>query len=456
MSKFADRMVLLFATVMFVSVVAAQPAGMLIDRVVAVVGREAIYHSDLVQRMEQARAQGAPADLAAACGELEDLLYEKLLLEQARIDSVVVEEAQVNGELDRRIRYFASQLGGEKKLEEFYGKSVAEIKADFRKQVEEQLLVQSMQQKITADVRLTPKDVERFYRSIPEDSVPLINAEVEYSMILKLPKPSEEEDRRVRRRMEEYRDAILKGTKDFCTVAILYSEDPGSAKDCGQLGLVPQGVMVPEFDAVALSLKEGEVSQVFKTQYGWHFMQLVERRGEQYNARHVLMRPQVSPADLQVSRQVLDSLVRGIRAGTIEMGAAAQEVSDDEESKGLDGVMIEPSSNSARWDMSALDQQTFFVLDKLKPGEVSDPQLVVMPDGTKAYRILRLILRSEPHRANLKDDYRLISQAAEGKARAAAVDDWVGERLAGTYVRLSPEHNRCPFEHDWAKTGPNH
>ncbi|MFN6115846.1 MAG: peptidylprolyl isomerase, partial [Flavobacteriales bacterium] len=179
-----------------------------------------------------------------------------------------------------------------------------------------------------------------------EDSVPLINAEVAYSLILKLHKPSEVVDRRVRRRREEYRDAILKGTKDFCTVAILYSEDPGSAKDCGQLGLVPQGVMVPEFDAVALSLKEGEVSQVFKTQYGWHFMQLVERRGEQYNARHVLMRPQVSPADLQVSRQVLASHVRGSRAGTIELGAAAQAFSDDAASKGLEGVMIEPSSNS--------------------------------------------------------------------------------------------------------------
>lgn len=454
MSKCIERSVVAVAALLVGVVAMAQPQALLIDRVVAVVGREAVLHSDLAQRLEQARSQGAKVDLEMACGELEDLLYEKLLLEQGRLDSVVVEEAQVDAELDRRIRYFASQLGGEKKLEEFYGKSIAEIKADFRQQVQDQLLVQTMQQKLTADVRLTPRDVQIFYRSIPEDSVPFINAEVEYAMILKVPKASEEEDRRVRRKMEEFREAIAKGTKDFCTVAILYSEDPGSAKECGELGLVPQGVMVPEFDAVALSLKEGEVSQVFKTQYGWHFMQLIERRGEQYNARHVLMRPQVGAADLQVARELLDSLVRGIRAGTIDMGTAAQEFSDDEESKGLNGVMIDPSSNSARWDMGSLDQQTFFVLDKLKTSEVSDPQLVVMPDGTKAYRILRLILRTAPHRANLKDDYRLIQQAAEGKARAKAVDDWVAERLKGTYVRLSAEHATCPFQHDWAKLEP--
>jgi len=423
----------------------------LIDRVIAVVGIEAVLHSDLAARLEQARSAGAKVDKEIACGELEDLLYEKLLLEQGRLDSVVVEEAQVNAELDRRIRYFSQQLGGEKKLEEFYGKAIAEIKADFRKQVSDQLLVQTMQQKVTGDIRLTPREVQRFFNSIPEDSVPFINAEVEYAQILKLPKPSEEEDRRVRRKLEEFREAVAKGEKDFCTLAILYSEDPGSAKECGELGMVPQGVMVPEFDAVAMSLKEGEVSQVFSTQYGWHFMQLIERRGEQYNARHVLMRPQVSGDDLQASRRLLDSLAVGIRAGTIEFGAAALEHSDDEESKGMNGLMIDPNSNSSRWDMGALDQQTFFVLDKLKQGEVGEPQLVVMPDGTKADRLLQLILRTEPHRANLKDDYRMVQQAAEGKQRAAAVDEWVKERVLGTYVRLSTEHAGCTFMHDWVK-----
>lgn len=430
----------------------AQQQGILIDRIIAVVGREAILHSELVARSEQAGQGGAPMDGAGVCGQLEDLLFEKLLLEQARIDSVVVDQAQVDAELDRRIRYFAAQLGGESKLEEFYGKSVTEIRAEFRDQVEDQLLVQNMQQKITADVRVTPRDVQRFFNDIPPDSVPLINAEVEYAVILRIPKPAEQEERRVRRKIEEFREGVLKGEKDICTVAILYSEDPGSAKDCGELGLVPLGTMVPEFDAVAMSLKEGEVSQVFKTQYGYHFMQMVERRGEYYNARHVLMRPQVGSAELQREREVLDSLVRLVRDRTRSFQELAPLWSEDQESKDLGGVLIEPTSNTARWDIGSLDQQTFFVLDKLKPGEVSEPQLIVMPDGSKAYRILQLKHYCAPHRANLKDDYRMAQQAAEGKLRAAAVEAWVGSHLDGTYVRLVEDYRQCSFMHDWSKT----
>lgn len=433
-------------------VACAQPTGLMIDRIIAVVGREAIFHSDLVARSEQARQNGVPSSPANTCGELEDLLYEKLLLEQGRIDSVVVDQAQVDSELDRRIRYFAGQLGGEKKLEEFYGKSITEIRAEFRDQVEDQLMVQNMQQKVASDIRITPREVQRFFDKIPEDSVPLINAEVEYAEILRIPKASEAEERRVRRKIEEFRESVLKGDKDMCTVATLYSEDPVSAKECGELGLVPLGTMVPEFDAVAMSLKEGEVSQVFKTQYGYHFMQLVERRGEYYNARHVLMRPQVGSAELQLERMMLDSLAGNIRLGKVTFGEMAIKHSDDEESKGNNGTVIEPNSNSARWDMGALDQQTFFVLDKLKAGEVSEPQLIVMPDGSKAYRILQLLARTPPHRANLKDDYRMIQQAAEGKLRSAAVDTWVKERLDGTHVRIDADYAACTFSHDWNKT----
>jgi len=430
----------------------AQPQPLLIDRVIAVVGREAILYSDLVARTEQARQNGVTVDEAVNCGAIEDLLYEKLLLEQGRIDSVVVDEAQINSELDRRIRYFASQLGGEQKLEEFYGKSVTEIRAEFRDQVQDQLMVQTMQQKVTADIRITPRDVQRFYERIPPDSIPLINAEVEYAQVLRIPEPSDAEERRVRRRIEEFRENVQKGEKDMCTVAILYSEDPGSAKECGELGMVPLGTMVPEFDAVAMSLKEGEVSQVFKTQYGYHFMQMIERRGEQYNARHVLMRPQVGAAELQDEREFLDSLVRVIRNGTATFGQVAMEHSHDEESKGTSGLMIEPNSNSPRWDMGALDQQTFFVLDKLKDNEVSEPQLIVMPDGSKAYRLLQLLKRTAPHRANMKDDYRMIQQAAEGKLRTEAVDTWVKDRSEATYIRIDEAYSTCTFSHGWGRS----
>lgn len=424
----------------------AQPV--LIDHIVAVVGTQAVLRSELIGRLDQSGQSGFEAE----CGELEDLLYEKLLVEQGRIDSVTVEDAQVNAELDRRIRYFAAQLGGEKKLEEFYGKSVAEIRAEFRDQVHDQILVQQMQQRVTSDVRVTPRDVERFYRSIPADSIPFINSEVRYAQILRTPKPSEDEERRVRRKLEEYRQSLLEGQRDFCTVAVLYSEDPGSARDCGELGMVPTGVMVPEFDAVAMSLKDGEISQVFRTQYGFHFMQMIERRGEQYNARHVLMRPRVSNEDLMAQQHLLDSLRQLVVSGGADFGNLAAQYSDDEESKASNGLMIDPATNSTRWDMSSLDQQTFFVLDRLQPGEVSEPQLVAMPDGTKAYRLVHLIERTEPHKADLTTDYHLIQQAAEGKLRAQAVDRWVKERLETTYVRLHPDFTGCTFMHQWDRS----
>lgn len=431
----------------------AQPTALTIDAIIAVVGREAVLHSDLVVRVEQAKQGGALTGRALECDLLEDVLYEKLLLEQAKLDSVESDDGQVNAELDRRIRYFVQQIGSEKKLEEFYGKSIAEIKADFRQQVRDQLLVQQMQQRITADVNITPREVKRFYERIPEDSIPLISAEVEHAVILRVPKPSEDEERRVRRKIEEHREAVVNGTKEFCTIAILYSEDPGSAKDCGELGMVPPGVMVPEFDAVAASLKDGEVSQVFKTQYGWHFMQLIERRGEQYNARHVLMRPVVTPTDLNGARVLLDSLRAEILADRLTFEKAAVEYSDDEESRGQNGMLIEPNDNSTRWAIGELDQQTFFVLDKLKPGEIGEPQLVVMPDGMKAYRLLKLLSRTEPHRANLKDDYRLIQQAAEGKQRSDLIDRWINEHIESIYVRLSEEHLSCPFKYTWVPPG---
>lgn len=445
------RSVIVIGASLVTAIACAQPQqqSLLIDRVVAVVGRGAILHSDLATAVEQVRSGGVKVDQQVICTELEDLLYGKLLVEQARIDSIVVDEAQVEAELDRRVRYFSQQIGGDDKLEQFYGKSIAEIKSDFRENVQEQLQVQNMQQKITSDIRVTPRDVKKFFERIPEDSIPFINAEVEYAMILKIPKATEEEERRVRRKLEEYRASIIKGERDICVVATLYSEDPGSAKNCGELGMVPKGTMVPEFDAVALSLKDGEISQIFKTQYGYHFMQMIERRGEQYNARHVLMRPQVSSSDLQRARAQLDSLATLIREEKITFAEAAANNTDDEDSKGTSGLMIEPTSNSARWDMSALDQQTFFVLDKLKKGEVSEPQLMVLPDGSKAYRLLQLLERTEPHRATLKDDYRLIQQAAEGKLRAEAVDKWVQERMSGTYVRLVDEYKGCPFTHGW-------
>jgi peptidyl-prolyl cis-trans isomerase SurA len=450
--RISKRSELAVALLLAAASLQAQPQqALLIDRIIAVVGDEALLYSDLAQRLEQAKQGGERVAEGDACRQLEDMMYEKLLLDQGRIDSVQVDEAQVQAELDRRIRYFVSQLGSEQKLEEFYGKTITEIKSEFHDQIADQLMVQQMQQTVVGDVRVTPREVQRFFDRIPADSVPLINAEVEFAQIVRIPKATEDEERRVRRKLEEFRADVLSGKKDFCVLAMLYSEDPGSKDNCGELGLVPQGVMVPEFDAVAMSLKENEVSQVFKTQYGYHLMQMIERRGEQYNARHILIKPQVGEENMQAARNFLDSIATEVRLGRIDFGEAAAQFSDDEESKGNHGVVIEPNSNSARWAMGDLDQQDFFVIDKLKLGEISDPVSYALPDGGRAYRIIRLAVRTEPHRATMKTDYQLLQQAAESEFKQKAVDDWVKEKSQETHVHVAEAYVSCPFHYPWLK-----
>ncbi len=425
------------------------PPGRYIDGVIANVAGRIILYSELAGRLEQARQSGEKVTDSLACNEFEDLLYQQLLLEQARIDSVIPDEVQVGAELDRRIRYFEQQIGGREKLEKFYGKSVTEIKADFHDQVSDQLMSQQMQQKITGDGRVTPKEVEQFFRSIPQDSLPFINAGVEFARISIYAKPTEDEDRRVKLKLEEYRDAIVKGEKDFCTVAILYSEDPGSAAQCGELGMVPQGVMVPEFDAVAMSLKGGEISPVFKTKYGYHIMEMIDRKGEQYNARHILLIPKASPADVLGVKDRLDSLMTQVRDGKLDFSKTATDYNDDEDTKGTNGLVIEPNSNSPHWAIGDLDQKTFLVLDKVQVGQISEPQAFEDMEGNKGYRVFRLLKRTDPHRMDLVQDYPLVQQAAEAKLRQRSVDHWVKDKLTGTYVSIVPAYQGCNFEHPW-------
>lgn len=431
------------------SPLAAQQRSLYVDGVIANVAGHIILYSELASSIEQGRRQGEVQNDATACGYLEDLLYQRLLKEQARIDSVVADPQQVEAELERRLKYFEQQIGGREELEKFYGKPVEAIKAEFREQVADQLVTQQMRSKIAEGRRVTPKEVERFYRRIPRDSLPFINAGVEFGRIVKYARPSDEEDRAMKKFVEDLRTRITSGKIDFATAATLYSEDPGSAEKGGELPLVAQGVMVPEFDAVALSLKEGEISQVFRTEFGYHIMSMIERRGEQYRARHILRKPKVLPEDLTDARNFVDSVARMVREGAITFSKAAAELNDDEDTKGTNGVVIEPDNNTPRWAVGELDQQTAFVLDKLKPGDISASQAFESPSGERGFRILMLMKRTEPHVMDLVEDYPLVSQAAESEVQQKAVVDWVRDKLSSTYVRIIPDYAGCRFQNPW-------
>lgn len=436
------------------SFASAQPTGQLIDGMIAVVGQEMVMYSELHTRLEQARQAGELVDEAAQCGELEDMLYEKLLLEQARIDSVEVDEAQVAAELDRRIKYFVSQLGSEKKLEEFYGKTITEIKDDFHDQIADQLLVRQMQEKMTSAVRVTPKDVRKFFDAIPKDSLPFINTEVEWAQIVRIPEPSEAEVSKVRRKLEEWRAAVVKGEKDFCVLAMSYSQDPGSSANCGELGMVSPGTMVEAFDNAAMGLQDGELSQVFKTEFGWHLMQMIERRGQQYNARHILLKPATGDAERNKEKALLDSLARAVRNGDGTFTSLAGMYSEDEETRALNGMVTEPGSNTFRWKTSELSADVFQVLDKLRPAMVSDVLPVTLPNGDRALRIVYLVKRTEPHVANLTDDYAMMQNAAETEQRSAGVKRWLDQKTKDTYVNIHPDFRNCKFRNAWVKPLP--
>jgi len=422
-----------------------------LDKIIAVIGDEIVMHSDYVSQKAQALSSGYADSPELGCSIFENLLFENLLLHQAKLDSVVVSEAQIQSELDRRIQVFSERMQGVDNLEAFYGKSIAEIKAEFYSVIKDQMTIQTAQGSITQDFSLTPADVTDYFNGLDQDSLPYINSEVEISQILIKPIPSEEEIQRVKDQLNKIRENVLKGDKSFTTAAIVNSEDPGSASKGGDLGMAGKGRMVPEFEAIAYNLGEGEISQVFETEYGYHIMQMIERNGDLYNARHILIIPKIYAADLEKSKVRLNEIQEILEMDSLTFEEAALEYSEDEGTKHNNGTMINPSTGSVRFEMSEIDPSMFFIIDKLKVNETSEPVLIKSQNGKEAYRIVKLRYRSEPHKANLKDDYQLIQNMAEAEGSAQVVDEWIKDKIGNTYIKIGDDFKDCDFQNQWIK-----
>lgn len=431
----------------------AQPKS--IERVVGVVGDNIVMQSEVEAQFYQMIAQGYEMGENAKCAVLEEFLYQKLLLHQAKLDSVEVSQDQIEEELDRRVRYFSAQIGGQDRLEEYYGKSILQIKEEFRELIEDQLMVQTMQQKVTGDVKVTPSEVFDYYNKIPKDSLPFINSEVEVGRIVKNSVISAEAKKTAKDKAIELRARAVDGT-DFCILAI-HSDDPGSAAQCGDLGYFERGTMVPEFDAVAFRLKEkGEVSEVFESKFGYHFMKLTDRKGEKVRASHILIKPKTTRADLNAAKAFLDTVYELIQTDSITFVEAVDEFSDDEDTKGSEGLIVNPNTGTTKFEMddvSQIDPTIFLTIDKMKVGEISEPTLTANADGEETYSIIFLKSRTEPHVANLKDDYQRIQNAATLEKQAKTINNWMKEKLEDTYVKINPDFQNCDFEHEWVKTG---
>ncbi|MCK9616937.1 MAG: peptidylprolyl isomerase [Lentimicrobiaceae bacterium] len=419
-----------------------------IDEVVATVGSKIVLKSDIETQYVQYRMQGSIGNASSMrCQFLENLLFDKLMLTQAELDSIQVTESQIEGTMNQRMRYYIQQFGSQEKLEEFYQKSLIEIKDELHDLIRDQLMIDQVHSKITADAKVTPTEVKTFFNRLPQDSIPFVETEYEIGQIVKQPPISDEALNEAKDKINTLRKRILNGEK-FSTLAILYSEDPGSAKQGGELGSFGRGEMYPEFEAAAFSLKPNEVSNVIKTPAGFHIIQLIDRKGDYINARHILIQPKVSPYDLASANTYLDSIAKLIRANTITFEKAAQKYSDDP-SKMNGGMMVNNATGNTRFEASQLDAKMFFVIDKLKIGEISNPVAMVSDDGKQAYRILYLKIRTTPHKANLKDDYTRFQQWALDGKKQEMISGWIKDKTQKTYISINEDYRDCNFTYRW-------
>ncbi len=440
---------LLIASTLQTLTVTAQGNEKVVDQVAAVVGANVVLLSDIEGQYQQMLQQTSLRGEELRCRILDQLLLNKLLLHQAGVDSVEVSDDQVEQKMNQNMNYFVQQIGSVEKLEAYYGKTIAELKDDFRPKIREQLIVQQMQNKVTGNLTASPSDVKAFYETIPEDSLPLINSEVEFGQIIRKVPVSPEEKKAAREKLEDIRDRIQKG-EEFSTLAILYSQDTESAKQGGELGFVNRGDLVPEFEAAAFRLKNSsEISPIVETQFGFHIIQLIERRGDRINCRHILIHPKVNAEDMVKTQQMLDSLCREIRQGHITFGEAAEKFSDDKDTKMNSGNVINPATGATRFETDQVDPNILFQLDKLEISEVSNPMLTSTREGDNAYRILVLKSRSLPHRLNLKDDYQRLQELALQEKQNTTLENWRNKKKLLTYIRIADEFKNCPLLNDW-------
>ncbi|MCF8303470.1 MAG: peptidylprolyl isomerase [Bacteroidales bacterium] len=454
LKKAGYSLITLIAVFLFFGQATAQNSNedaVVIDEVVGVVGDAVVLKSDLETQFLQSKAQAQQAGMKQSditkCGVLEDLLYEKLLLHKAQIDSLEVTDSQVEQEMDRRFRFLINQFGSQEKMEEFYGKTIVEFKDELRDMVREQLMAEKARQTITTDVRVTPSEVKSFYKNLPQDSIPRINTQYEIAQIVKEPPISNVELEATKSRLRRMRERIING-ESFSTLAVLYSQDKGTAKEGGDLGLVKRGELFPEVEAAAFRLKEGEVSNIVRSEVGYHIVKLLERRGEYVRIRHILLRPEPSPEDLEQAKNELDSIAKLIRTTKLTFEEAAEKFSDHP-SKVNGGMLVNDMTGNTRFSADQLDPNVYFVVNKMDEGEISKPVLTTTDEGTKAYRILYLKLRTEPHIANLEEDYEKVQQWAREQKKSRVMRDWVNKKRKNTYVKINEKYLDCNFRFNW-------
>lgn len=422
------------------------------DKIVAQIGENIILKSDIEAQKIQAKQAGMNLEgQQSECEILEELMFQNLLLNQAELDSIVIPDAQVDAEMENRLRIIENQIGGREKMEAFYGKTATQIKIEFRPLIRKRLLSEEMERRITETVTVTPKEIDAFFKSIPADSIPLISSQLSFQQIVAYPEVTNEDKKRTYDELNDVLNLILRG-KSFETQARIHSQDPGSAKD-GGLIRATRGMMVPQFEATAFSLKPGEVSPIFETDYGYHIMQLIERKGDDYVCRHILMVPEFSPESLNNASKKIEECYKKLKANEITWEEAVLTYSDDVNTKQNRGIITNPITGEQTWSMENLndvDQQIYLLTDALNKGDISAPSLYFdYMERKQGIRIVRLMDRTSPHKANMTDDYSLIQRAAENDKKQKTLKKWTESKIQNAYIRIDEDFKSCTFRNNW-------
>ncbi|QNH62982.1 peptidylprolyl isomerase [Hymenobacter sediminicola] len=422
-----------------------RPAGrQIVDGIIAKIDNQIVLRSDLeaIYAQEVARAEGKPLPPNLKCRILQSLALNKLLLAKAETDSVVVEDAQVKNELDRRMNYFAQQIGSEKKLEEYYNKPIKQLKEELRPQVREQLTQQKMQDQIAGKVTVTPREVRQYFSRIPKDSLPYYSTEVEVGQIIKYAKVNSSAKQAAQTQLNDLRARILAG-ESFEELAKQYSQDPGSGAQGGYLGFFGRKELVPEYEAAALRLEPGQLSPVVESQFGFHLIQLIERKGDKYSTRHILLKPATGATDANESAKELVKLRRRILSDSTTFAKAAKDNSDDKQTGANGGLLQNREDGSTYLPLDKLDPAIFFTIDTMKVGNVTPPMPYRTDDGKDAVRIIWLKSNTPPHQANFKDDYQKLAAAALAEKKNKALDEWFSQNRGSVYIEVDPQYADC-------------
>lgn len=445
------KKVLLFVVLALSSCAMQAQTRELMDKVVAKVGDEYVLLSEVEEQFSAAKEQRQNLPENYKCMVTDQILVNKLLVNQAKIDSLYPKEEEIETQLNSRFERILEYMNGNvDQFVAYYGQSPEAMKEQMRDDMKDQLMSEKMRTKVLSDVTITPSEVRAFFNAIPKDSLPYFNQEVEIAEIILKPKPNDVQKRLAKEKLEGIRDQIVNGKVPFEDLAKKFSEDPGSGREGGDLGWAKRGKFVPEFEATAYKLDAGQLSEVFESEFGFHILQLIERRGNTIHTRHILVKPQITDEDVALAKNTLDSVRLEILKDSLSFSKAVKNFGDKStQSFHADGRMTNPASGNNTFETRDLDPDTYFVIDTMKVNGICKAVEITLPTGEKYYRIVKLLLKTSPHKANLLTDYNKISSATLEQKKSGALVKWIENKAATTFIQIDPMYRECLNLEKW-------